>query len=1077
MAETVNPSSIPRCECPSEDVLLEYLLGVADDFVSVSIDTHISTCDPCNQRLTELESTHGAQLRETLQAPSLHDATDPAPVEAQQAIDAAWRAVQQRLCEDLSTGASPVSVGQYRILERIGCGGMGSVYRAEHTQLKKIVALKLIPTEWSHPQTLQRFEREIRAAGQLQHPGIVTATDAGTHSGMQYLAMEFVDGLDLGKLSRSICPIPTADACEIARQLSLALAHAHPLGIIHRDIKPSNVMLDRMGHVKLFDFGLVHFHRWDGPVGELTTVGQFLGTLDYMAPEQAERSDVVDARSDLYSLGATLFKLLTGQTPLAMTPHQSPIEKLKRLSQHQPIKLQTLRPDLHPELCDIVNRLLATQPDARLPSALHVAQALQPFCESSDLAGLATRALQSEQAHTFDAGGETIAHRRPNSLSQSDPSASATQSSARRRPPVWAWVALAALPLFGFFGWRILLESDQGNLVIESASDTTKIEIKRRAGGATQEMTVEPGAQLTHLYAGDYDITIHEGSDQVSIEPKQVQLRRGETVIARIIRSQKQESGSTQSGTMGTATAALPGELRRSSFAGVSLPASVETILFKGKSLSEWLLVLERERDPDEWKKAFEALHNADPQLVNSLAHAIREMGLQHHFFSPVENGWFLPVFSHDEFDRLVLESIQGESLQACLEILSAVAEIPKLKMRNGDVYQASRLSQSWSFVEEKLSTSAPSSELLNVILSSKLFHSIAKIKDTDFLKTHPWIAFLTHRIQIDTQRDKEFTSTIATLLNDPKLDLGRFLFLAAYTPFSGSADDDLDAWREQVRERLANELHRWAGSGKVLGGLGMGPMMVTTNFDGIGFGRGNSTKGIGGGYWGGGPVGGGGMGGGGMGGAYGGMNPNEPSELGLQLLALCSRIPRDLRPVEAIEQLAMSMRPIAANASESKSLGGISWGNVYTFDNEFLGELTAQGMRKLTEPEVASGLLRWLDQLRLGDMVAHGEVVNQFWNALKRPATANPLDWIVESGRDQSKIDQLMKFLPESFADLELGVSHVVLETDRSVHHGSFVVGPGMGVGQDRFEITLKLEPAGWRVATFKYGKNIIEF
>ena len=1070
MADTVNRSSIPRCDCPSQDVLVEYLLGVADDFVSVSIDTHISTCDPCNQRLTELESTHGAQLRETLQAPSLHDATDPAPADAQQAIDAAWRAVQRRLCEDLSTGASPVSVGQYRILERIGCGGMGSVYRAEHTQLKKIVALKLIPTEWSHPQTLQRFEREIRAAGQLQHPGIVTATDAGTHSGMQYLAMEFVDGLDLGKLSRIICPIPTADACEIARQLSLALAHAHPLGIIHRDIKPSNVMLDRMGHVKLFDFGLVHFHRWDGPVGELTTVGQFLGTLDYMAPEQAERSDVVDARSDLYSLGATLFKLLTGQTPLAMTPHQSPIEKLKRLSQHQPIKLQTLRPDLHPELCDIVNRLLATQPDARLPSALHVAQALQPFCESSDLAGLATRALQSEQAHTFDAGGETIAHRRPNSLSQSDPSASATQSSARRRPPVWAWVALAALPLFGFFGWRILLESDQGNLVIESASDTTKIEIKRRAGGATQEMIVEPGAKLTRLHAGDYDITIHEGSDQVSIEPKQVQLRRGETVIARIVRSQKQESGSTQSGTMGGGGAAVPEELQRSSFAGVSLPASVETILFKGKSLSEWLLVLERERDPDEWKKAFEALHNADPQLVNSLAHAIRELGLQHHFFSPVENGWFLPVFSHEEFDRLVLESIQGESLQACLEILSAVAEIPKLKMRNGDVYQASRLSQSWVFVEEKLSTSAPSSELLNAILISKLFHSIAKIKDTDFLKKHPWIAFLTHRIQIDTQRDKEFTSTIATLLNDPKLDLDRFLLLASYTPFSGSADDDLDAWREQVRERLANELHRWAGSGKVLGGLGMGPTMVTTNFDGIGFGRGNSTKGIGGG------MGGGGMGGG-RGGTYGGMDPSVRYELGLQMLALCSRIPRDLRPVEALEQLATSMRPIAANASESKTLGGISWGNVYTFDNEFLGELTAQGMRKLTEPEVASGLLRWLDQLRLGDMVAHGEVVNQFWNALKSPATANPLDWIVESGRDQSKIDRLLQFLPESFADLELGVSHVVLENDRSVHHGVFVPGPGMGAAQDRFEITLKLEPAGWRVATFKYGKNIIEF
>lgn len=109
--------------------------------------------------------------------------------------------------------------------------------------------------------------------------------------------------------------------------------------------------------------------------------------------------------------------------------------------------------------------------------------------------------------------------------------------------------------------------------------------------------------------------------------------------------------------------------------------------------------------------------------------------------------------------------------------------------------------------------------------------------------------------------------------------------------------------------------------------------------------------------------------------------------------------------------------------------------------------------------------------------MVAPDEVVNQCWNALNRPATANPLDWIVESGRDLSKIDRLLKFLPESFADLELGVNHVDLENDRSVHHGSFVAGPGMGVRQDRFEITLKLEPAGRRVATFKNGKNIIEF
>lgn len=1063
MAHTVNRSSIPRSECPSQDVLLEYLLGTAEDFVSISIDMHISTCDPCNQRLTALESTHGLQLREMLQDPGLDDLCDPAPAEAQRAIDAAWRAVQQRLREDLSANASPVFVGQYRILERIGCGGMGSVYRAEHRQLKKIVALKLIPIEWSHPQTLQRFEREIRAAGQLQHPGIVTATDAGTHSGMQYLAMEFVDGLDLSKLSRRISSIPTEDACEIARQLSMALAHAHPLGIIHRDIKPSNVMLDRKGHVKLFDFGLVHFHRWDGPVGELTTVGQFLGTLDYMAPEQAERSEVVDARSDLYSLGATLFRLLTGQTPLAMTPHQSPIEKLKQLSQHQPIKLQTLRPDLPSELCNLVNRLLATKPDDRLPSALHVAEALQPFCESADLVGLATLGLQSDQDCTSDASVEAAAIRFSNTLSQSDPGPSAIRSPARRLPPVWTWIALASLPLVGFFGWRILLESDQGNLVIESVSDTTKIEIKRHAGGASQEMLVVPGAKLTRLQSGYYEIIIHEDSDELSIEPQQVQLRRGETVVARIKRSSKNATASIATpATLEHSLVSGGDEARRLSFAGIPVPESVETILYKGKTLAEWLRVLERERDPVEWQEAFEAIYNAnDPRLVNSLADAIREIGLQHHFFGVASNGWFLPVFSHEEFDRLVLESMQGESLQACLEILSFVAKMTKFEMRDGDVYQASRLSQSWAFVEERLSKSAPSSELWTVIHLSKSFSSIGDIKDVAFFRQHPWIAFLINRSQIDPQKTKDLTYTITTLLNDPELDLGRFLLLAGCTPFFGSTDDDVDACREQVRQRLAIELLRWARRGEVLGRLGMGPTMITTNLDGIGFGRSNSTNGIGGGMIQSDPR---------------LLNPNDRSEFGLQLLSLCSKMPQERRPIEAIEQLAVALRPIAANALESQKAGGISWSSVYTFDNEFLGERTPKGVRKLTEPEVAIGLLRWIEQLRLGDMVAPKDVVAQFLEALKHPADAIPLNFVVESGRDQSKTD-LLKTLSERLSGLDTIISDVYLENDRSVHHAVFAVAPGKVASKGRIEIVLSLEPSGWRVAMVLYEGILIEF
>jgi serine/threonine protein kinase len=954
-------------------------------------------------------------------------------------------------------------VGQYRVLERIGCGGMGSVYRAEHSQLKKVVALKLIPIQWSHPQTLQRFEREIRAAGQLQHPGIVTATDAGTQSGMQYLAMEFVDGLDLGRLSRSISPIPTADACEIARQLSLALSHAHQLGIIHRDIKPSNVMLDSQGRVKLLDFGLVHFHRWDGPVGELTTVGQFLGTLDYMAPEQAERSEVVDARSDLYSLGATLFKLLTGQTPLAMTPHQSPIEKLKRLSQHQPIQLQTLRPDLPSELCDVVNRLLSTQPESRLPSALHVAEALQPFCEGADLAGLAKRGRQSSRDGAFDVGIRPVELGLANPLEQPSLSASARQSPARRLPPVWGWIALAFVPLLGYFGWQMILESDQGNLVIESTSDQTKIEIKRRANGTAKEMLVEPGTHLTRLQAGEYDITIHEGSDQVSIEPKQVQLRRGETVVARIVRLPKSDSGTSKLGAIESRKSEESTTNGRQAFAGVEIPESVEKILFKGKTLVEWLHVLEQERDPVAWREAFEAIHSAEPQVIRSLAGPIQSLGLKNKFFRVPSNGWFRPVFSHEEFDQLVLEQMQGKALQECVEVVGSIARLSNDKMRDGVDYQASQLTQSLAFVEAKLSTSAPTSELLALMRNPNAFESMAGVKDESFFKKHPWLEFMAYRLRLDYQSVRVLTRVKTEILSDYSLDLDRFLLLASSFASAPNLDKEgQERFRQHVRHRLADELRRWAESGKLLGGLGMGPTIVAPRFDGISFGRNNSTMG--------------GMGGGGMGG-FGGLNPADRIDRGIELLALCSTMPLDQRPIAEIEQLLELVRPVAANASESKSLGSISWSNVYTYDNDFLGELTSQGMRKLFEADIASGLLLWLVQLRSGDMVEPMEVVNQFWFALQFPKNANPTDWIVASGRDQTKMDSLLKILPDSLVDLELQIDRVDQENDRIVQRGGLRTGSGMGTDTDRIEITLQLEPEGWRIAAFKIGKDTIEF
>ena len=254
---------------------------------------------------------------------------------------------------------------------------------------------KRFPT-WFFEDARVRFEREILAAGRLQHPAIVSATDAGQFGDMDYLVMEYVRGMDLGRLSKSIPTLSIEETCEIGRQIALGLSYAHAQGLVHRDIKPSNVILDDAGAVKILDFGLVLFDRWDGVSSELTTVGQFLGTLDYMAPEQAERCGAVDYRADLYALGATMFKLLCGRAPLAAAPNQSLIDKLRLLASHRPPSLITLRPDAPKELVKLVDSLLATSPQERPASAAHVAEDLLPWAKSGCLIELIAKARSVE---------------------------------------------------------------------------------------------------------------------------------------------------------------------------------------------------------------------------------------------------------------------------------------------------------------------------------------------------------------------------------------------------------------------------------------------------------------------------------------------------------------------------------------------------------------------------------------------------------------------------------------------------------------------------------------------------------
>jgi serine/threonine protein kinase len=290
-----------------------------------------------------------------------------------------------------------LTVGPFVIFEKIGEGGMGKVYKALSKKIGRPVALKVVRSHlMSNKTVLRRYKREASAAAAMDHPNIVTLIDADEAGGRYFLAMEYVEGSDLSRMVKENGPLPYQEAAEYIRQSALGLQHAHERGLIHRDIKPSNILVsgeralpgtDGVAQVKILDMGLVRsiLEADDGMSRtELTRDGTVVGTPDYMAPEQAKNSSKVDAKADLYSLGATLFYLLRGQAPF---PEGSPIDKLLRHQLDPPPDLKKLRPDLPVGLVNVVNRLLKKKPEERYANAAELAVAIQPFTPAAD-AGL-----------------------------------------------------------------------------------------------------------------------------------------------------------------------------------------------------------------------------------------------------------------------------------------------------------------------------------------------------------------------------------------------------------------------------------------------------------------------------------------------------------------------------------------------------------------------------------------------------------------------------------------------------------------------------------------------------------------
>jgi serine/threonine protein kinase len=310
-------------------------------------------------------------LRERLPADRQHDAQELARELLRQKV-----LTKYQVQEAYRGKAKDLVLGNYTILDKIGEGGMGRVFRAQHRHMDRIVAIKLLPAAVTNDQAAAaRFQREVKAAAKMSHPNIVTAYDADQANGVHFLVMECVEGTDLSALVKMSGPLPADQALGCVVQAARGLAYAHGQRVVHRDIKPANLLLDRKGAVKVLDMGLARFDSASvAGQAELTGTGQIMGTVDYMSPEQALDTRHADERSDIYSLGCTLWYLLTGR---AVFGGENIMERLLAHREQPVPALRSACPAATRELETVFTKMVAKQPHERYTSMSDVIAALE----------------------------------------------------------------------------------------------------------------------------------------------------------------------------------------------------------------------------------------------------------------------------------------------------------------------------------------------------------------------------------------------------------------------------------------------------------------------------------------------------------------------------------------------------------------------------------------------------------------------------------------------------------------------------------------------------------------------------
>ncbi|NLF68658.1 MAG: SUMF1/EgtB/PvdO family nonheme iron enzyme [Candidatus Anammoximicrobium sp.] len=325
-------------------------------------------------------------------------------------------------------------LGEYVILDKLGQGGMGLVLKAEHRRMERLVALKVLsPKVTKTPEALRRFQREVKAAARLTHPNIVIAHDAGEAGGTHFLVTEYVDGGDLSSRVKKDGPLALDQALDCILQAARGLQYAHEHGVIHRDIKPANLLLDQRGTVKILDMGLARLDSAGAQQDQLTGTGQIMGTVDYMAPEQAMDTKHADARADIYSLGVTLWYLLTGRPLYA---GETTVEKLMA---HQTKAIPSLReacPEVTPALDAVFRRMVAKTPLDRYQTMAEVIAELEPFCRPAASApARSPSVVEDSQLDAFLRGLGPSAGPRWSRTTASQPSPAAVKTKAAPAAP------------------------------------------------------------------------------------------------------------------------------------------------------------------------------------------------------------------------------------------------------------------------------------------------------------------------------------------------------------------------------------------------------------------------------------------------------------------------------------------------------------------------------------------------------------------------------------------------------------------------------------------------------------------